>query len=255
MPEGTATVIYVHGIGNQPPADALKRQWDLALFRRDMGARTRMAYWVDRRRYPKPAATGRVLPLPPGLADWVTEHGTLAVLPDVHDFLFHASRRRTMGRRFRTLLDRGRGPFIVIAHSQGSLIAYDVLRTIRGTSPAIALFVTLGSPLGLAEVQRAFCRWTRRRTLAVPQPVARWLNVADRLDAVAADARLANDFSPGGFVEDRVRIGLNADAPRAPHSATGYLRTAVVRRAVRLALSTPELMKKPRPNRRKGVVT
>ena len=41
------TVLYVHGIGDQPPPDALKREWDLALFGREMGERTRMAYWSD----------------------------------------------------------------------------------------------------------------------------------------------------------------------------------------------------------------
>jgi pimeloyl-ACP methyl ester carboxylesterase len=237
MPEGAATVIYVHGIGNQPPADALKRQWDIALFGRDMGARTRMAYWVNRRRYPRPAPAGRILPLPPGLADWVAEQATSAVLPDVHDFLFHPARRRSMTRPLRLELGRGPGPFIVIAHSQGSMIAYDVLRRLGPATPAVALFVTLGSPLGLTEVRRAFCRWAGRKAPRVPASVRRWLNVADRLDAVAADARLSDDFDPAGFIEDRVRMGLNKDAPLAPHSASGYLRAAAVRRAVRLALS------------------
>jgi hypothetical protein len=238
MAPSPATVLYVHGIGNQPPADALKRQWDLALFGRDMGARTRMAYWVNRRRYPRPAPAGRILPLPPGLADWVAEQATSAVLPDVHDFLFHPARRRSMTRPLRLQLGRGPGPFIVIAHSQGSMIAYDVLRTFRGVSPVVTLFVTLGSPLGLSEVRRAFCRWTRRKVPPIPLRVHRWLNVADRLDPVAADARLSDDFDPAGFIEDRVGTGLNADAPLAPHSAAGYLSAAAVRRAVRLALTT-----------------
>ena len=40
-------VLYVHGIGNQPPPEVLKREWDLALFGKEMGDRTRMAYWSD----------------------------------------------------------------------------------------------------------------------------------------------------------------------------------------------------------------
>ena len=233
------TVIYVHGIGNQPPADALKRDWDLALFGRDMGVATRMAYWVNRRRYPRPVPPARILPLPPGLADWVAEQATSVVLPDVHDFLYHPARRRRMTLPLLAHLGSGPGPFIIVAHSQGSMIAYDALRSMRGASPAVPLLVTLGSPLGLAEVRRAFRRWMRRRALPVPRTVERWLNVTDRLDAVAADARLSGDFVPTGFIEDRVRAGLNADAPLAPHSATGYLRTSTVRRAVRLALAAP----------------
>ena len=56
MPEaaGAATIVYIHGIGNKPIASVLKRQWDQALFEFDLGERTRMAYWVDRNRYPVP---------------------------------------------------------------------------------------------------------------------------------------------------------------------------------------------------------
>ena len=48
------TVIYVHGIGNKPTAEVLRCQWDQALFGRGMGERTRLAYWVNRDRYPTP---------------------------------------------------------------------------------------------------------------------------------------------------------------------------------------------------------
>ena len=51
---GAATIIYIHGIGNKPPASVLKRQWDQALFEFDLGERSRLAYWVDRERYPVP---------------------------------------------------------------------------------------------------------------------------------------------------------------------------------------------------------
>ena len=51
---GASTIIYVHGIGNKPPASILKAQWDRALFEFDLGERSRMAYWVDRERYPVP---------------------------------------------------------------------------------------------------------------------------------------------------------------------------------------------------------
>ena len=47
-------IVYVHGIGNKPPASVLKAQWDQALFEFDLGERSRMAYWVDRERYPVP---------------------------------------------------------------------------------------------------------------------------------------------------------------------------------------------------------
>src|SRR5262245_41918997 len=49
-------VVYVHGIGNKPRESVLRCQWDTALFGVNMGDRTRMAYWVNRNRYPIPEA-------------------------------------------------------------------------------------------------------------------------------------------------------------------------------------------------------
>src|SRR5262245_26782284 len=44
---GDTPIVYIHGIGRQGDPVALKREWDLALFGREMGARTRMTYWAD----------------------------------------------------------------------------------------------------------------------------------------------------------------------------------------------------------------
>ena len=43
------TVVYVHGSGNKPAADTLRRIWDAALFGKIVGDRSRMAYWADLR--------------------------------------------------------------------------------------------------------------------------------------------------------------------------------------------------------------
>jgi subtilisin family serine protease len=59
------TVIYCHGIGNKPDERQLRSDWDHALFGSDQGERTRMAYWVDRQRYPLPEGPGsRTLSVP-----------------------------------------------------------------------------------------------------------------------------------------------------------------------------------------------
>jgi hypothetical protein len=49
----TATVIYVHGNGNKVRKELLKAEWDQALFGKDMGTRSVMAYWAPLR-YPQP---------------------------------------------------------------------------------------------------------------------------------------------------------------------------------------------------------
>lgn len=175
----------------------------------------------------------KVLPLPPFLRRWITQMLTEAFLHDVNDFLFHEDRRERMEQTLRERLDPGGGPFVVIAHSQGSMIAYDVLRKLKKEQCDVPLFVTIGSPLGLDEVQDVFRQWIGGDTLPVPPCVSRWVNAADWLDPVAADHDLSDDFSPKDSVENHDGLGFNPDSPRNPHSATGYLRTDPVKSVVR----------------------
>ena len=288
-PPAVGTIIYVHGIGNKPEASILKCQWDRALFGADMGDRTRLAYWVDRERYPAPeeatcadgerlrppepewpeiggasvkavrddkalkpadqrrldaiaekmlAASAapkgdkraKVLPFKPVRAI-VTRLITRLFLHDVRDFLFDAEKRAGMEDTLRRRIAAGGGPFIVIAHSQGSMIAYDLLRSLKREEADVRLFVTIGSPLGMDEVQDVL---KDIGPLRVPECVAKWVNVAERLDPVALDPELRSEFAAnerGVRVEDQdVR---NPDWQTNPHSSTGYLSTEAVRTAVR----------------------
>lgn len=309
VPSNANTIVYVHGIGNKPPASVLKCQWDRALFGVDLGEKSRMAYWVNRARYPLPLAetcggadlgeggpepaeqlglglralgsqgpdlgelagldpkaatllrrvakavraraashadsggvtaqdTGaKVLPLPRWMRESITRRLTRTLLPDVYDFLFDNERRKEMKERLRERLLVGGGPFVVIAHSQGSMIAYDVLREL-GMSDGVhvPLLVTMGSPLGLDEVQDRLQSFRDGRPLEFPSCVTRWVNVAEHLDPVAADRALSNDAKSWAKIIDVHGLLLNPDAPRHPHSASGYLRSAEVQRWVRAAV-------------------
>jgi len=182
----------------------------------------------------------KLLPLPEFLRRLIAQKLTRAFLRDVNDFLFVKERRDAMEQSFLDRLASGGGPFVVIAHSQGSMIAYDVLRRLDRARIHVPLFVTIGSPLGMQEVQDMFRQWTGG-TLPFPSCVDRWLNVADRLDPVAFDVDLSNDFE--GRIENvpspgQLGIGINPDSPQHPHSATGYLRTRHVREAVRETVGT-----------------
>ncbi len=289
------TIIYIHGIGNKPLASVLKCQWDTALFGAPMGDRTRLAYWVDRERYPVPAAGAcadkdtlptstaamgalalagggaaagpeldahgrrvmaalkqhlrqggeppasvgaKVLPLPEFMRRWATRLLTELFLADVRDFFFDADKRRRMEQSLRERLDVGGGPFIVIGHSQGSMIAYQVLRQLRKADCDVRLFVTIGSPLGIQEVQDELAALVPDAPLAVPECVDRWLNVAERLDPVALDADLSNDYTPnnrGVGIDNVVGLRINPEWESNPHSGTGYLSIDSVRWAVREA--------------------
>jgi hypothetical protein len=41
------TIVYVHGDGNKPPSEDLRRAWDNALFGMEAGEHSRMAYWAS----------------------------------------------------------------------------------------------------------------------------------------------------------------------------------------------------------------
>jgi pimeloyl-ACP methyl ester carboxylesterase len=135
-----------------------------------------------------------------------------------------------------TLLPLHGRRIMVIAHSMGSIIAYDVLRNIGRENPAfeVAHFVTIGSPLGVPLVKGYV--WDERKSYALeplrtPTVVTeRWVNYADRKDPVARDIHLRDDFGPndrGIQVEDDIVLNdyISPNGVSNPHKSYGYLRT------------------------------
>jgi subtilisin family serine protease len=181
--------------------------------------------------------TAKLLLLPRPIRDRIVQGLTRALLRDVNDFFFNETRRKAMTDSLVERLAVGGGPFVIIAHSQGSMIAYEVLRHLSQAEFDVRLLVTIGSPLGLQEVQDVFRTWigvSAGGRLPRPPCVAKWWNVADRLDPVAFDSDLTDEFD--GVLNKR-KFFLNPDSPRHPHSATGYLRTKWVQDPVREPLS------------------
>ena len=175
----------------------------------------------------------KVLPLPRWARGLLVSRLTRAFLRDVNEFFFNAERRKAMTDSLTERLAAGGGPFVIVAHSQGTMIAYEVLRHLKKTDADVRLLVTVGSPLGLKEVQDVFHKWTGATgKLPIPACVARWVNVADRLDPVALDNDISNDFDGKIKIENEGNRILNADSPWSPHSATGYLKTRFAREAV-----------------------
>ena len=141
--------------------------------------------------------TAKILPLPRFARERVARGLTRALLRDVNDFMFNAERRNAMTASLTERISAGGGPFVIVAHSQGTMIAYEVLRQLKKADCDVQLLVTMGSPLGLQEVQDVFRAWTgtpANTKLARPPCVARWVNVAERLDPVAADSDLTEEF-------------------------------------------------------------
>jgi subtilisin family serine protease len=144
--------------------------------------------------------------------------------------LFNPAQRARIQQRFAAALDDHTAPLTIIAHSLGSVIAYDGLAALAPRSQRAVQLITLGSPLGLAEVQDFLAPPGQK----VPAALTQWHNFSDPLDPVALDAGLSGDFVPSGFIRDqrivntRSRSLLELD----PHSAVGYLAHASVRRVV-----------------------
>jgi hypothetical protein len=93
---------------------------------------------------------------------------------------------------------------VLVSHSMGTMVAYDVLRNCPDCPPVDTL-ITLGSPLGIKEVQAEL---QANGTSRVDFPAAstrRWINIYDPLDPICgADPRFADDFQSvnGKRVED-----------------------------------------------------
>lgn len=126
---------------------------------------------------------------------------------------------------------------MLIAHSMGSFVAYDVLANRDDLPPNLKItqFITLGSPLGLKEVKDIVRN--SMDDLRVPERVEHWTNFADPKDPVALDWKLNSDYeeNSGGV---KVVDGLVTNAYRTSdgkanhHKIYGYLRTPEMSQAI-----------------------
>lgn len=134
-------------------------------------------------------------------------------LKDTHHYLFDTEFSPRPGVSYRVqeeirkrfadalgAVDKDEGPHIVISHSMGTVIAYDCLKRVA-ECPEVDALVTIGSPLGLDEVQDKLTPgWSEDDGFPAAKVASRrWLNVYDRLDPVCGfDPILTNDFCEGG---------------------------------------------------------
>lgn len=196
---------------------------------------------------PVPAQPGAALervPLP-----WFLKKPILDVfLRDVHHYLFDVKFappgrepvhiQQTIRQRFiETLRDpQVSRPHVVVSHSMGTVIAYDCLKRV-GDCVAVDGLITLGSPLGLDEIQdKLKPGWTQADGFPSPKVTSRWANFFDRLDPVCGfDPQLANDYMKGGALAVEDLAVQNDGAWR--HSATKYLRQKSFSQALRRMLN------------------
>jgi hypothetical protein len=124
---------------------------------------------------------------------------------------------------------------VVVSHSMGTMVAYDCLKRVA-SCPKIDGFITMGSPLGIDEVQDCYKpAWSRANGYLADKLGAPWVNFYDPLDVVCgADPCLANDFQEASKPRIEEFAVLNEGAWR--HSAVKYLQRRELREVLRRLL-------------------
>jgi hypothetical protein len=122
---------------------------------------------------------------------------------------------------------------VIIGHSLGSVVAYEVAaHSLNGPLP---LLLTLGSPLGLRTI--IYDR-LRPQPPTYPSWVNRWVNISDRNDLVAAEPDLTSLFRPDRTSEVTFESAWTVDNGAKPHEPEYYLRKQQVGRPIVETLRT-----------------
>jgi hypothetical protein len=138
--------------------------------------------------------------------------------PDVRDYaLAHVRQQLDIDTR------------VVIGHSLGSVVAYEAVRAHPHPLPVL---ITLGSPLGPNAVNRRLLH-----PPAFPARLARWVNLFDRDDIVAARPQLTTVFDVNRPPTARFDSTYTVDNGAQPHRARFYLAKTTTGQAIADAMT------------------
>lgn len=167
-------------------------------------------------------------------------------------FLFDKEYERKDGMRFKVRqelrqrclgeLGKAQGAaekIVVVSHSMGTMIAYDVLRNCP-ECPQVDTLITLGSPLGIQEVQDELVAVGEAEVDYPATKLSRWINIYDPFDPIAgADPKIANDYRSvnGKRVEDIKESNWG----NWRHTITHYFAGIQFRRALANAIGVAQL--------------
>jgi pimeloyl-ACP methyl ester carboxylesterase len=134
-----------------------------------------------------------------------------------------------------------RKKILLIAHSMGTIISYDVLSH-PAKDIAIDTFITIGSPLGLPLIMKKIFEergMEFKKGVQTPTPEnisKRWLNFSDLSDPVAMNYDLADDYAPNSRGVGPIDFVVDNDyayrKKRNHHKLYGYLRAPEVAKAI-----------------------
>ncbi|KAB1231414.1 lipase family protein [Chryseobacterium viscerum] len=149
-----------------------------------------------------------------GILHWQTS--------DVVTYLIVPKAKKIINSYFVEVLDKQ--PTIIVAHSLGTIIAYDILHNLKRENYDIRGLITLGSPLGVHSVIRQLYP-----PPAFPQVIkGNWTNIYDKYDIVSL-----RPLNGGHFRVDPEIINqevLNTTDDR--HGIEGYLSNPLISRII-----------------------
>lgn len=144
---------------------------------------------------------------------------------DVFLYLTHSGIKKRINECVLATMDTE--PCVVVGHSLGSIVSYDVLKS----NPKLQVnkLITIGSPLGIGSVRKN-----------LPQPIGMpscvkngWFNAYDDRDFVALNPLDIPYFSIDPAIVNKKDVKNNTDNR---HGIIGYLNDAVVAKTIHEAL-------------------
>ncbi|MCX3287674.1 hypothetical protein OR263_13350 [Streptomyces sp. NEAU-H22] len=146
----------------------------------------------------------------------------VATLQDTDAYTSRPARRKAVRATVAQAV-REHGARVVVAHSLGSVVAYETLHAHPDVD--IDLLLTLGSPLGLPAIMRKLDPEPVDGRGARPPGVRHWVNIADVGDLLAVPRELGGAFPVD--VHATTDIGLFD-----PHTLGGYLAAGLTAAAL-----------------------
>lgn len=156
---------------------------------------------------------------------------------DVYHYLTNTAIRNEIDSGVASAI-RGDRETVVVAHSLGTVVAYNALRQ-RGADAhwQVPLFVTLGSPLGVKVIRDKVTALKQPRQCP---PCARtWFNAMDERDVVALYPLTTRVFSLNPVDPSILNKTDVANQTENRHGISGYLNDPEVARRVHDALTAP----------------
>ena len=151
-------------------------------------------------------------------------------LNDDNGIATHA--RRMLKMRLRAADEAGQ-PVLLIAHSMGSVIAYDSLWEMSHGSRdhlRLDMLLTMGSPLGQNYMRKRLKGAGQPGYACYPTNIGRWKNLAAIGDLTALDRRLSDDFDGmlelgllDTFEDERLLNWFRLEGQLNVHAEYGYL--------------------------------